>query len=598
MQNENGLPSNPKVLLVDDEPKNLLALETILSDLPVELVKCSSGEKALEKLMEAEFALVLMDVQMPGMDGFEAASLMRSNKHFRKIPIIFVTAISKEDRYVQKGHEIGAVDYLFKPVDPVILLSKVRVFLDYYVQEKKLQDLVAKLNVAQEKLENTNKELAVLARYDAVTGLANRLDFTEFLESELEKAKRSSSMLSLLFLDLDNFKNVNDTHGHQAGDELLKQVSSRLKEAVRSSDSVSRASQDGLVSRLGGDEFAIVLSSIRAEEDAARVARRITGEINKPFRLKDGLDVNVGVSIGIACYPLAGNSSEQLCKHADVAMYQAKKKGKNTYQYFSEELNVLNQRNLAIEDALREALCNKDFYLMYQPIVDLSSGETVAVEALCRCKHDALKEVSPSEFIKVAEKSGLIIDIGIWVFLEALDAVSELSSFGDKKIQVHINVSAKQFQTDEFYHLVAEACEKQGVDTGSIVIEVTETALMQDVKMLSEQFAKFNKLGIEISIDDFGTGYSSLTWLRNLPISSLKIDKEFIDEVSDNGNDAVITRSIIKLASNLELNSIAEGVETKEQLEFLKENKCPMGQGFYFSEPISLKKMIERLTNE
>lgn len=588
----------PKVLLVDDDVKNIFALETILEPVKIKTVSATSGEVALEMLMQDEYALILLDVQMPGMDGFETAALIQQNSRLKNIPIIFVTAINKENHYIKQGHEVGAVDYLFKPIEPSILLSKVRIFLSLYSQNKQMKSLITQLNQAQEDLANSNKELTLLAKYDAVTGLANRVDLTEFLERALLHAKRYKKHIAVLFLDLDNFKHTNDNYGHQAGDILLKQVSVRLKSCVRQSDTVGRSGNENLVSRLGGDEFAIVLTEIDKVESIAYVAQRIISELNKPFNLDEATQVFVGVSIGIACYPYAGEDAVGLFKKADMAMYDAKKRGKNTYRYFSEELNQAHYRNLFIEEGIKSALESQQFYLVYQPIVDLKSKKTIGLEVLCRCKSTELQDVSPQKIIEVAEAAGLMPDLGKRIFKAAIEEASELLFPLHNKLYLHINVSTKQLQNEDFIDYMAVKLEKTGVSPEKIIMEITETAIMADTSLLEKHLNKISGIGARISIDDFGTGYSSMVWLRHLPVSSLKIDKEFVGGVCHKQNDAIITKSIVRLAENLELTAIAEGIETQEQLDFLVEQNCPMGQGYFFSRPLEVKLLLEYLANK
>ncbi|MDF1655326.1 MAG: EAL domain-containing protein [Coxiellaceae bacterium] len=597
---ENELTSIlPKILVVDDNDKNLLAIQTILSEADCEIILCHSGEEALETIMQHEFALILLDVQMPGIDGFETATLMRQNKHFSKIPIIFVTAINKDQHYVQKGHEVGAVDYLFKPIDTTVLLSKVKVFLDYYIQNKKLLQLVDKLNIAQESLEVSNKELETLARYDAVTGLANRLDFTEYLKTEILKANRYGRLLAVLFLDLDNFKYVNDSYGHAAGDDLLKQIAKRLKNSLRGSDILGRMTNASLISRLGGDEFAMVLTDIASPESTAVVAKRILRNIEPSFKLKCGADVSVGASIGIACYPLGGTTHEELCKNADMAMYDVKKMGKNSYRFYSDELNELHRHHVLIEEGLRAALRSNAFYLVYQPIVHLATNEVLGVEVLCRCSLEALQGISPQEFILVAEESGLMQELGAWIFSTAIAETEQYILPVKERMHVHVNVSVKQLQDSTFLDVVEKDYDMHSaINPEYITFELTETAIMHDTQLLFSQLDKLTARGSSVSIDDFGTGYSSMAWLRNLPISSLKIDKEFVSDITSNPNDAIITKSIIRLADNLELTTIAEGIETQEQLDFLNHHRCQLGQGYLFSKPLPIKELVEYLKNQ
>ena len=593
-------PSLPKIMVVDDDHKNIIAMKSILSDLDCDITTCTSGMEALEKLMEDEYALILLDVQMPGMDGFEAAELMRKNKHYKLIPIIFVTAINKEQRYVQQGHEVGAVDYLFKPIDPVNLISKVNIFLDYYCQHKKMRDLVDQLSDAQKSLETSNKELTTLARFDSVTGLANRLDFTEYLQAEIGKAERYERILAVLFLDLDNFKFVNDSYGHAAGDELLKQVASRLKASLRGSDILNRSNADStLISRLGGDEFAVVLTDISSPENAAVVARRILGNLNPSFKLKQGVEITISASIGIACYPSAGGTPDELCKSADMAMYDVKKLGKASYRFYSEELNEMHRHYVLIEESLHAALRCDEFYLVYQPIVDLQTNETIGVEVLCRCSLNALSDVSPQEFILVAEECGLMQELGAWIFKTAIVEFEQHLMPLNRKLYIHINVSARQLQDLEFLNLVEFTYKNRPqLNPERITFELTETAIMQDTNLLVENLQSLTATGSHVSIDDFGTGYSSMAWLRHLPISSLKIDKEFVSDIMHNTNDAIITKSIIRLADNLELTTIAEGIETEQQRDFLCHHRCPLGQGYYFSKPLVIDDLVTYLKRQ
>jgi diguanylate cyclase len=585
----------PKVLLVDDNPQNLVAMEMVLEDMNLDIVKTTSGKDALTALMIDEYALVLLDVQMPEMDGFEVAELMQNNSHLKNIPIVFVTAINKEDRYVKKSMEVGAVDYLFKPIDSTILISKVKIFVDYYLQNKKMVRLVDELNKTQASLMITNKELEMLARFDPVTGLANRLDFTNFLDVEIDNAKRHNRLIALLLIDLDNFKNVNDTHGHQVGDELLREVSKRLKESVRKRDAINRPSAEHLVSRLGGDEFAIVLTELDSPENAAVVARRMIQSVNKPVVISGSGEAQVGVSIGIACYPDSGANAEELCRSADLAMYDAKNKGKNTYRFFSKKLNAAHEYHTMIETGIKNALKTEKFYMVYQPIVDLATQKTVAFEALCRCDLKAIQKIPTQDFILVAEESGLMMELGVKILNMVLQDAKETLLPCCPDLEIHVNVSTRQLQDDAFLKLVKRSYKAFGVNPKNITFELTETAVMEDVQVLTDHLDGISETGSKVSIDDFGTGYSSLVWLRHLPISSLKIDKEFIENVCVNQNDAVITKSIVNLSKNLELRSIAEGIESKEQLDFLVKHHCPLGQGHYFSKPMKLNDAVAYL---
>jgi len=325
---------HPRILIVDDNPNNVFAIKSLLESMSLELYEAHSGNEALNLLLQHEFALVLMDVQMPGIDGFETAELMRSNRRTKQVPIIFVTAISKDEHYIKKGLQMGAVDYLFKPLDSVILQSKVAVFINYYTQKKTMERLVSQLNSSQEILAGKNQSLSQLAHTDVLTGLENRLNFEELLDKMIKFSKRYNKVFALMFLDLDNFKQVNDTFGHEGGDLLLKEVADRLISVVRAGDIIYQGGAKFSISRLGGDEFAILLEDINNRDFIGDIAKRIIASLAKPFSINHK-NVHIGVSIGIAYFPEAGDTPEALSKNADIAMYRAKNAGKNCYQYFS-----------------------------------------------------------------------------------------------------------------------------------------------------------------------------------------------------------------------------------------------------------------------
>ena len=326
--------SRPTILIVDDRPENLFAMKKVLKPLDINILEATSGNESLKIALDNDLALVLLDVQMPEMDGFEVATLMHNNEKTRHIPIIFVTAMNKEEKYIIKGHQVGAVDYLFKPIDPLVLKSKVSVFIEHYSQKKELKSLLGELKETQTELEKSNEKFKNLAHRDPLTGIGNRLQFEGSLKRTIAHAERHHRRFALLYLDLDNFKLINDSLGHPAGDILLKEVSRRLEVCIRMDDTLSRIVKDkgGSVARLGGDEVAILLNEINSPSDAILVAKRILMSFDKPFDL-NGNEVSVTTSIGVACYPDSAETSTALNKRADVALYHAKKSGKNTYYY-------------------------------------------------------------------------------------------------------------------------------------------------------------------------------------------------------------------------------------------------------------------------
>lgn len=574
--------SRAKILIVDDHENNLIALEHVLSELPTDIMRATSGEQALALVTEFEFAVVILDVQMPGMDGFETAELMRKNHHTQLIPIIFVTAINKEKMHVFKGYEAGAVDYLFKPVDSFLLKSKVQIFLDiYYQKTQRLVSLLRELQAVKLELENNNRELALIASQDSLTSLPNRRQFEEELTRSMSYAKRYNVKFAIIFLDIDNFKLINDNFGHAKGDELLKLSAKKILSQLR---------QEDFVARLGGDEFAIILMNLTSYQNAGKIAESIRDIFQQPLQI-DGSFLDVTVSIGIACYPIAGDTVEMLTKNADIAMYRAKASGKNAYQFFSSELSREYTHRATVEKALQEAMFNNEFYMVYQVVYNLKTKKPAGVEALLRWHHPRLGDVSPADFIPLSEEMGLINKIGEWVIQVTCQQFSQWAKQGYGKYQYAINLSPRQLQQSALLESMKKCFAESKLDPRLVTLELTETAIMDNARDAELMLKKLCELGIKFSIDDFGTGYSSLIRLRNLPITTLKIDQSFVRDVIDDKNDAIIVKAILSLANSLGLDTVAEGIEKKEQLQFLLENGCQKGQGFYMSRPKSAEEV-------
>ena len=589
--------SLPQILVVDDDEKNIHAMDAVLSDFPLDVRLVMSGEEALNIASSEPLALILLDVQMPTMDGFEVASLLSKNKLTKQIPVIFLTANNKEEDFILKGHELGAVDYLFKPIDPSIFKSKVMVFVDYYVQRRDMKVLLDELASTKRSLEESNAQLNRLARVDTVTELPNRLNFEELLAVTLEQSRRHERKFAVIYMDLDNFKYVNDTCGHDVGDMLLTEVGVRVKGCVRKSDAVQLGINEVMVARLGGDEFAVLLSDIFSPSNAGVVVEMILSAISKRFVLNDH-KVSIGVSIGIACYPYAGNTEEELKKAADLAMYKAKENGKNTFYYYTNELNAEYHRYILLETNLKSTIAENGLSLVYQPVLSIESEKVLAIEVLCRWKHKELGSVCPDEFIKIAEETGAIHQLGLWVFNQTLLEVQSLAKDMDDDVLIHINLSVKQLELDLFIERAREVAKQKLIDPRRIVFELTETAFMEDRALIEEKVNSLYVLGYKFSVDDFGTGYSSLGRLKNLPISSIKVDKSFVDKINEDEDVSIILASMVTLANSLEVASIAEGVETKEQLSFLRKLGCQQVQGFYFAKPMLLPNALDYISKQ
>lgn len=427
------------------------------------------------------------------------------------------------------------------------------------------------------------------AYHDLLTKLPNRALLRDRLTLAINHAKRDDEKLAVMFLDLDRFKNINDSLGHMIGDELLQQVSIRLKECIREGDTLAR---------FGGDEFTLLLPKLhQGRDDASKLAGKITHILKQPFYV-DGHELYVSASIGIALYPHDGTHLDSLIKHADVAMYHVKGQGKNGYQFYSNEMNAPYIEKLSLDTGIHKALDNNEFNLVYQPQINLRTGEIVGVEALLRWEHPEHGTISPSEFIPFAEESGLIVDIGYWVFKTACAELSHWRIAGLPDIRMSINVSARQLMETDIVTNIISIIKDYDIPGQAIEIEITEHAIMDDMDSIIRKLKQLNSYGIAIAIDDFGTGYSSLSYLHKLPIQTLKIDRTFLKESRINKGDNTIINTIVAMAKGLNLNVIAEGVETQTQLDYLREIECCEAQGFLFGKPLPPEVIAQLLIQE
>jgi diguanylate cyclase (GGDEF)-like protein len=424
--------------------------------------------------------------------------------------------------------------------------------------------------------ERAEERARVLAFHDALTGLPNRLLFNDRLKLALSQADRHHRKLAVLFVDLDRFKLINDSLGHSLGDILLRQVADRLITTVRHSDTVAR---------LGGDEFTLLLPELHGPEDAARTARKILRTIRKPFSL-EGREVFATPSIGIAMFPEDGEDVDTLLKNADTAMYRAKDEGRDNFQLYTSAMNVHALKRLSLESGLRRALPNRELRLWYQPVVNLADGEIHGFEALLRWQHPMLGLVPPSEFVPVAEATGLIVPIGPWVLRTACEQVRAWQETSQRPLSVAVNLSARQFEQSDLTEQITRALDDTGLPPESLELEIVESSAMRNAESAIKTLAQIKSTGVRISIDDFGVGYSSLSYLRRLPIDTLKIDRSFVRDITIDPGDAAIVTAVVGLARTLKLRVVAEGVETREQLDFLRRQGCDRMQGFLMSAPL------------
>lgn len=424
------------------------------------------------------------------------------------------------------------------------------------------------------------------ANYDTLTGLANRSLLNDRLYQAIQTAASHGTRLAVVFVDLDRFKYINDSLGHHVGDELLRAMAERLRASVRESDTVAR---------LGGDEFVLLISGQGEPETIAVVLERMLSDISQPWTISQG-DFNITCSMGVALYPDDGSNAQELLKHADSAMYRAKDKGRNNFQFFTAELNELITERLELENKLRRALERDQFSLHFQPRVDMHSRRIIGAEALLRWSPADQEPVPPARFIPVAEEIGLIVPIGRWVLNQACAQNKAWQDAGLPPLIVSVNVSVRQFRQDNFVQTIGDVLRDTGLEARYLEIELTESAVMHDADQFIAMLNELNDLGVQISIDDFGTGYSSLSYLKRFPVDRLKVDRSFVHDIANDVDDATIVRTVIALGHNLGLKVVAEGVETEQQLEFLRANHCDELQGYYFGMPMPATEFVNVLS--
>ncbi len=559
-----------KILIVDDTQANLVALQVLLKPVSAEIVCARSGEGALRIAAEnVEYlALILLDVQMPGMDGFEVARQFQEHPQLRSIPIIFITA-GQGDADIEQAYLAGAVDYIQKPIRKTALISKTRVFLDLWSLRHGLEQEIENRRAAEHRVEH-------LATHDPLTNLPNRRRLYEELNELIYRSQRYRYTSAIIYVDLDGFKHVNDHFGHDAGDKLLTQVSFNFRRIVRQTDSVAR---------IGGDEFIVLITDIDCETTLITKIESLLREASQPIDFK-GHEISVGASIGVALFPDHGDDAGTLLHHADQAMYQAKKGGKNTFRFFTEDINKKAHRQRELQDNLRKALPNDEFEIYYQPIVDIRSGQAVSVEALLRWHSADLGQVFPDEFIPAAESAGLIPELGCWVLENAIRTGVHWNERFGIGLRIAVNASSIQFRNNLLFDAIKRAIESHTWDPDLLEVEITEGLLLDDSPEVNTYINEISNCGVRLSVDDFGTGFSALSYLKNYPVSTVKIDRSFIMDLPGDKENEVLVRAIVAMAHGLRLEVIAEGVETLEQWEFLRSLDCDFAQGYHFGKPM------------
>ncbi|MES2151236.1 MAG: EAL domain-containing protein [Pseudomonadota bacterium] len=550
---------NARILIVDDQEANVKVLEYMLRGAGYTAVSSTMDSRQVIAMQRAtRFDLIVLDLNMPHVNGFELLEALKSIEPDRYASVLVVTA---EPGHKVRALQAGARDFVSKPFDHVEVLTRIR----NLVEVRQLYTL------AREYGER-------MAHFDDLTGLPNRSLLCANLARAIELARQQSYSVALMVVDLDHFKKLNDTLGHALGDELLRRCVQRLGACLRVQDSIGR---------MGGDEFACILVNPDEKNCAVAVAARMRSALLAPFQLADQ-EHNVSASVGIAMYPAHAQDAETLIQYAGTAMYRAKQAGRDTWCLFTTDMNEHALRRLALEHALRKAVDNQEFVLHYQPKVEIGSCRMVGAEALIRWNRPGFGLVAPSEFIPLLEESGLIVRVGAWVIDSVCAQLAVWSANMAEPPQVAINVSARQFADGQLEALLTRAILANGIDPRLLGLEITESSLMDNIERSVQTLRDLKRRGVRIAIDDFGTGYSSLAYLKKFPIDTLKIDIAFIREVTTSPDDAAIARAIIGLGHSLNLDVIAEGVETEAQLAFLRRNHCDQMQGYLFSHPLPL----------
>ncbi|MGB8698418.1 MAG: EAL domain-containing protein [Thermosynechococcaceae cyanobacterium] len=585
------------ILVVDDIPDNLRVLSASLMEQGHQVRCAKNGLMALLTTKKEPPHLILLDIKMPDMDGYQVCEQLKADESTQHIPIIFLSALDDVFDKV-KAFSVGGVDYITKPfqIEEVLIrvqhqlalqsayikIHQLNAELEQKVELRttQLKEVIGKLNQEIEEHKQTQKKLRDQALHDALTGLPNRTLFMEHLQKAVQRAQRNKDYLfAVLFVDLDRFKTINDSLGHAVGDRLLIAISHILKRCCREVDTVAR---------LGGDEFTILLENLNDFQDLMIIVERLLNKLNSPLEL-DGRKVFAGASIGIVSSSNNYKNGLDLLRDADIAMYRAKALGKGRYAIFDKAMYSQTLYLSQIETDLHFALERQEFLLYYQPIISLITGTIIGFEALLRWQHPQKGLIAPSDFIEIAEDTGLIVPIGEWVLREACQQLYTWQQQFPAASSLHIsvNLSSRQIKQLDFIDKLAIILSETGLNGENLRLELTETMLMDQGEMTIELLSRIKDKKIQLSIDDFGTGYSSLSYLHRFPIDTLKIDRSFVNLINSEGGNSEIVQTIITLSHALGMQAIAEGVETLHQVTHLRDLGCEAAQGYFFAKPVN-----------
>lgn len=543
----------PIVVLADDDPSIRLMVRHVLESEDFDIVEASDGLEAIKAVEKHHPALILLDAVMPGIDGFTTCQQIKE-KGYTDIPVMMITGLD-DDASVERAYEVGAIDFITKPIKWAVLKHRVKSVVAKVIAERKVQ---------------------LLAYRDTLTGLPNRLLFADRLEQAVVRSERSKTSMALMLIDIDDFKLVNDSFGHDAGDKLIKAVADLISKSLRRADTIAR---------LGGDEFAVIIEGIDGPEDAISIADNLTTILEHNVRLDDQ-ETYTSASIGIAVYPEDGKDARTLLKNADTAMFRAKENGRHCFQFYKPEMSVSAMERLDLENSLKAAFEKDEFEIHYQPIIDLHKNEVVGVEALLRWQHPDKGMIHPADFVNIVEDCGLIVALGEWVIFSVCKQIKTWQEAGLENQNVSINLAPRQFKEQDLVTVFTQAMAENGLDGSSLSVEVTERTLIDNIGEVESTLKKLRKMGLKILLDDFGTGYASLAYLKEFPVDIVKIDRAFVNGIPDNEENSTIVDAIAGLTRGLKLSLLAEGVENERQLDVLKSVGCQYAQGFYWSKAL------------
>jgi len=606
-----GVPQTPAlILIIDDIPTNLGVMVDLLETEGHHVLVAKNGAEGMRRAESEQPDLILLDVMMPGENGFSVCRRLKAGAATRHIPVIFMTSLDDlQDKL--EGFAAGGVDYVAKPVQIPEVVTRVRTHLELSALRRQLASQNQQLLEARDELEERvrartaaltaeieerrrtelelqkySEQIRHMAHHDPLTGLSNRIQFQQRLEQLIAQARQRNESVATMFLDLDQFNQINDSFGHAVGDMVLREISQRLTRCLRDNDAVAR---------WGGDEFVVALATPDVEQTSRRVAQAMLETLIEPV-FAEKHELHLSGSVGISLYPTDGLDVQTLLRAADTAMYHAKEKGRGTLEFFTPALTANVQHRTSLGTLLHGAQARNEISLQYQPQIDIDSGRILGAEALMRWRRPDMGAISPVEFIPIAEDTGLIQTLGEWALRQACEQGKRWHEAGFSELTMAVNFSVRQLSDTKIGERVRRILDETGFPARSLELEITEGLLMQPTDEVLRILHGFNDLGIRLTIDDFGIGYSSLSYLQRFPIQSLKIDRTFVSRIGHAFNDDAIVSAIIALTQSLHLRVIAEGVETTAQIEFLRERGCRTAQGYFYSWPVDADPFMELLT--